>query len=167
MKQLAENIIKKYPISEHGTHIAVLEYSSGVSMFIPLTYSFDQSRLLATLQSLKPSRGMNVNTEKLLEIVSTVFSFKNGGRPDSSKALVILTDDKPRKDLTEVSESLKKSGVRVYVVTIGDKVSPDDFGNVIPDNSTTYPVDSTDELPGLSKPVVSDITKVVKKGKFF
>ena len=165
MKQYVENMISKYPISKHATHIAVLEYSTGVSMYIPLDYSFDRSELLAALQNLRPSQGNQVNTEKLLKIVSNVFSFKNGGRPDASKALVILTDDKPKKDLTMVGEPLKESGVRVYVVTIGDKVSPDDFINIVPDKSTTYPANSTDEVPHLSRPMEIDITKIMKEGK--
>jgi uncharacterized protein YegL len=165
MKQLVENMMNKYPISRHGTHIAVLEYSTGVSMYIPLDYSFDQNDLLAALQNLRPSRGKKVNTEKLLKFVSNVFSFRNGGRPAASKALVILTDDKPNKDLTEVAEPLKKSGVRIYVVTVGDKVSPDDFVDVVPEKSTTYPANSTDEVPDLSRQIEIDITKVVKEGK--
>jgi hypothetical protein len=165
MKQLVENMMNKYPISKHGTHIAVLEYSTGVSTYIPLDYSFDRNELLAALQTLRPSRGKQVNTEKLLKVVSNVFSFKNGGRPAASKALVILTDDKPNKDLTVVSEPLKESGVRVYVVTVGDKVSPDDFIDVIPGKSTTYPANTTDEVPDLSRPMEMDITKIVKEGK--
>ena len=165
MKQLVKNMINKYPISEHGTHIAVLEYSTGVSMYIPLDYSFDQSKLLSALQNLRPSRGKKVNTEKLLKAASIMFSFKNGGRPEASKALVILTDDKPTKDLTEVAEPLKESGIRVYVVTIGDKVSPNDFIHIVPGTSTTYPANSTDEVPDLSSPIATDITKVVKEGQ--
>ena len=164
MKQLVANMMKKYPISKHGTHIAVLEYSEGVSTYIPLDYSFDRNELLNALQNLRPSRGNQVNTEKLLRVVPNVFSFKNGGRPAASRVLVLLTDDKPNKDLTMVAEPLKESGVRVYVVTVGDKVSPDDFIDVVPGKSTTYPANVTDEVPDLSRPMEIDITKIVKEG---
>ena len=164
MKQLVKNMMDKYPLSEHGTHIGVLEYSAGVSMYMPLDYSFDQKELLNALQNLRPSRGKKVNTEKLLKAASMMFSFKNGGRPAASKALVILTDDKPNKDLTEVAEPLKESGIRVHVVTIGHEVSPDDFVHIVPGTSTTYPANSTDELPDLSRLIETDVTKVVKEG---
>ena len=134
-------------------------------MYIPLDYSFDQSKLLSALQNLRPSRGKKVNTEKLLKAASIMFSFKNGGRPEASKALVILTDDKPNKDLIVVAEPLKESGIRVYVVTIGDKVFPNDFIHIVPGTSTTYPANSTDEVPDLSTPIATDITKVVKEGQ--
>lgn len=165
MKQLVKNMINKYPISRHGTHIAILEYSASVSTYIPLDYTYDENELLTSLQNLRPSRGKKVNTEKLLKVVSRVFSFKNGGRPAASKALIILTDDKPNKDLAEVSEPVKESGVRVYLITIGKKVSPDDYIDIVPGRSTTYPANSTDEVPRLSGPIEADITKDVQERK--
>ena len=165
MKQLVQNMIKKYPVSKHGTHIAILEYSTGVSVHVPLDFSFEQSEQLDALQNLRPSRGSEANVEKLLKVVSTVFSFKNGGRPSALKMLLLLTDEKPNKELTEVAKPLKQSGVRVYVVTVGDNVSPDDYVDVIPGKSTTYPANSTDEIPSLSEQIETDIIKVAKRGK--
>ena len=166
MKQLVRNMIDKYPISKHGTHIAILEYSTGVSIYIPFNYSFEQNEILTALQSIRPSRGQTIDTEKVLKIIPDVFSFRNGGRPAASKALVIVTDDKPRKDLTKVADPLKKSGVRVYVVTVGKKVSPDDFIGIVPGTSLVYPANSTKEVPGLSESIRTDIAKVVREGEY-
>ena len=169
LKEFVKNTTDKYPVSLHGTHIGVIEYSSAVPNFIPLNATYDLDEFIITLQGLQPSRGKRVDTEKLLKVASVVFGVKHGGRPEASKVLVILTDDKPtaRSPLAEITETLRETGVRVYVVAIGEKVNPDDYTGLVSDKSTIYPTNTTDEVPGLVTPMNVDITKAVTKREFF
>lgn len=61
---------------------------------------------------------------------------------------------------------LNKAGVRVYVVTTGDKVSKDDYEDVVPDKDNAKHVPDPEDLSDLAPSVVNKIKKDIKKRKF-
>ena len=167
LKEFVKNMSERYPMSMAATHIGVIEHST-ISSFIPLDRTYDRGEFLLALKNVQRSKDEKANTKELLKAVSNMFSFKHGGRPGAAKALVILTDDKPSKvtELEKATEPLNEVGVLISVVAIGENLRPVDFTDLVPDTSTIYPTNTTDELPGLVTTVQRHITITVQKRKF-
>jgi hypothetical protein len=61
---------------------------------------------------------------------------------------------------------LNKAGVRVYVITIGDKVNKDDYEDVVPDKDNANHVRDTRDATNIAPFVVEKIKKDINKRKF-
>lgn len=61
---------------------------------------------------------------------------------------------------------LDKAGIRVYVVTTGDKTSKDDYDDVMPDKDNAKHVPNPKNLPDLVPSMVEKIKKDIEKRKF-
>ena len=160
-------MLKDYQISQLDTHVSIIEYSDEPTVVVYLNDTFNAKELNARIDRIVPSKGANAMVCKALEKVSDVFSVTNGGRPGAAKAVVILTDgDSSRTDdLDTASKSLKDSGIRIYVVTIGDKTDQDKVVEVVSVPEDVFPAVDPSDLPKVESHVTEKIKNDVKKGR--
>ena len=161
--------IKKYTISEEETHVGLLEYSEDVNLVLPLNKYFDVVSINEQIDNLKPSSGIKAVTDEVLRrAADLIFDIKKGGRPTASRILVIVTDEKlsGKVSASVVTRPLIDAGVRVYVVTYGDRTDKDDFGEVVPDGDNVEHEEETKDLIKVIPSLVETVTNNIRKRKF-
>jgi hypothetical protein len=65
-----------------------------------------------------------------------------------------------------LKKPLDKTGIRVYVVTTGNRVTKDDYGDVVPTKDNAKHVPDPNDLTDVVPSVVDKIRKDIKKRKF-
>ena len=161
LKKAVRKMLNRYSISEDDTHVAIMEYSDGVTLVTKLNRNNSLSEIQEILKGLQPSRGYNRLTSKALQSAAdTVFTPGYGGRPGASKVLVIFTRSGPLADKDkDPATTLKNDGVGIIIVgpepedTKGVPTSP---GHVVPIMEPTKITDVVDDI-------VDKITKDHKK----
>lgn len=169
LKEIVKRTLKNHPISRLDTHVSVIEYSDEPTVLFYLNDTFDAKEINAMIDGIVPSKGRNAMVHKALQkAVIDVFSVSKGGRPGAAKAVVILTDgDSSRpNDLNAASKLLKESGVRVYVVTVGDDKDKDEIKKVVSVPEDVFPLVSPSDprIPNVGTHISEKLRNDVKKG---
>ena len=158
--------IKRHSVSVNETHIGLLEYSDNIKVVLPLNKHYEAAAIIQAVDRLQPSRGTGTVTDEVLsKAADIVFGVKNGGRPGAARILVILTDKKlPRSKLPkEVVKTLNEAGVRVYVVTTGEKTGKGDYRKVVPDENNEIHVKDPKDLRNVVPLVVETYQEDIDK----
>lgn len=159
VKELAKNIIDKYTISKHGTHVGIIEYSDEVNIKIPLGTTHDVTQLKRLVDNITPSQGtQRFTAEVLKKAAKQVFPSSFNGRPGAHRVLIVITTGptSDTKDTDKAVDETKKAGVNVFVVTVKD--GEDDAGKIVPDTTNVVPVKTTDDLPSAA----DELDKIIK-----
>lgn len=130
-REFIEQMIDGFDISEEGTHVAIVEYSSTASVVLKFN-SFTGVQLNAVnlkrqARKLPHQRGYTY-IDKGLHLTNTeVFSVKDGMRPNVTKIVLVMTDGRQTVDegflssdiLHDAVQPLKDKGIRVISLGIG------------------------------------------------
>ena len=165
LKELAKNIIDKYSISKHGTHMGIIEYSDEINVKIPLGTTHDASQLKRLVNNITPSRGAQRFTAQALKnVAKQVFPASFGGRLGAQRVLIVITTGliSDTDDIDKAMDETKKAGVSVFVVTVKD--SKDDAGKIVPDDNVV-PVKTIDDLPSATDQLDKIIKDSIEKSK--
>lgn len=74
--------------------------------------------------------------------------------------VLLFSGQKPTEKLME---PLNKAGVRVYIVTTGDRTNKEDYDDVVPDKDNAKHVPDPKDLTDIVSSVVDKIKKDIKK----
>ena len=169
LKDLVKDMIKNYNISQPETHVGLMEFSSKTKVILPLNKTFDSDVIRNEVDRIVPSGGKGTVTDDVLrKAADEVFAVKSGGRPGASKVLIIVTDGKSsgEEPPKRAVKPVKKKGVRVYVVNIGEDTDKDELNDIAPTDKNIYPVKTPDEIKDkVTDKLVEDIEKDIKKRK--
>lgn len=130
-REFIEQMIDGFDISEEGTHVAIVEYSSTASVVLKFN-SFTGVQLNAVnlkrqARKLPHQRGYTY-IDKGLHLTNTeVFSVKGGMRPNVTKIVLVMTDGRQTVGegflssdiLHDAVQPLKDKGIRVISLGIG------------------------------------------------
>lgn len=167
LKEFVIKSLSSYTISRKDTHVGVLEYSDEISIKLQLHQYFTIKELRQAINEIVPSRGRDVVTDEALKVAAEdVFSITSGGRPGAAKVLVVITDD-PLTMTTDdtIIEPLKKAGIQVHVVAIGNNVPQEVLKNITVADEHVHVVPTPEELPGKTGDVVDVIDEAVQNRK--
>lgn len=159
-KDTMKRILDSYVISRSATHIGVIEFSDTSNEKFRLTDSYDRDVIYSKIDGIEQSRGkLRVTDEALKMAANEMFSVDSGGRPGASRALVVLTAGKStgQQPLPDAITPLKNQGVRVYVVSVGDKVDEKEISSIAPPDQV-FPT-----TPDNPQEVVLKIVKTINK----
>ena len=170
LKEFVMKSLSSYNISRENTHVGVIEYSDEVSIKLPLHQYFTIKELREAIKNIVPSRGRNAVTDEAFKIaIEDVFSITSGGRPGAAKILVLITDDPSTMTAddaaSEIVEPLKKTGIQVHVVAIGNRIPPEVLKNITFSDEHVHVVPTPEELPGKTDDVVDVIDEAVQNRK--
>lgn len=167
LKDTIKKILDSYTISHSATHVGVIEFSDESNEKIRLTDSYDKNEIYSKIDRIEQSRGnLRVTDEALKMAANKMFSVESGGRPGASRALVVLTAGKStgQQPLPEAITPLEKQGVRVYVVSVGDKVDKKEIHSIVsPDQ--VFPA-TPDDPQEVARMIVTTINKDVLDRKY-
>ena len=166
IKKFVKAMIDEYKISETETHVGVVEFSNKTKVVLPLNRLFDAGLVKNEVQRIVPSGGKGtVTDEALRKSAEEVFAVKSGGRPGSSKVLIIVTDGKStgKESTKQAVKPLEEKGVRVYVVNIGEDTDKDELKDIVPTEKNIYLVKTPNEVPSVIPKLVDDVKNDIKK----
>ena len=167
LKKFVKKTIDSYDVSPQGTHIAVVEFSDQAKVKIPLTKSFKPEVIKDLVDKISPSNGDKRNVGLALDVAKTqVLSPRGGARPGVPRAVVLVTTGKSTGPIPpeDAAEPLKKDGVKIYVVAIGDSVDPDVLTHVAGNESDVHQVNTPEETSTIVKKIVDNVKKDKEKG---
>jgi hypothetical protein len=167
LKKFVKKTIASYDVSPQGTHIAVVEFSDQATVEIPLTESFNPEKLKELVDTIKPSNGDQRNVDLALDVTKVdVLSPKGGARVGVPRAVILVTTGKStgRIAVEDAAEPLKKDGVKIYVVGVGDSVDPDELVGVVGNATDIHPVDNPEDTSTVVNKVVDSVKKDNEKG---
>ena len=168
LKDTMKKILDSYRISRLATHVGVIEFSDNSNEKIRLTDSYDKQVIYSKIDDIEQSGGdLRVTDEALKMAANKMFSVESGGRPGASRALVVLTAGKStgRQPLPEAITPLENRGVRIYVVSVGDKVDKKEIDSIVPQNHI-FPT-TPDNPQEVTLKVVKRINKDVQDRKYY
>lgn len=147
LKAMMKKMLDYYTISANATHVGVIEFSDRSNEKIRLTDSYRREDIYARIDAIRPSGGSRrVTDEALTMAAQRMFSINAGGRVGASRALVVLTAGKStgKQPTSEAVKPLENNGVRVYVVTVGNKVDKDEVQGMVPSDNNVFSTSSDD-----------------------
>ncbi len=168
LKEFVIKSLASYNISRENTHVGVIEYSDAVSIKLPLHQYFTIQELTEAIRGIQPSRGRNVVTDEALKTAADdVFSITSGGRPGAAKVLVIITDDASSgsQPISEAVDPLKKAGIQVHVVAIGNRVSRKELEDITSEDKRIHVVPTPENLPEKADDVADVIEEAIQNRK--
>ena len=166
VKNFVNALVDSFTIAENGVRFSVIEYSDKAKVVIPLNRFYDANQLKSAIGQIQASGGAS-NTDKALETaLREGFSSQNGARPGAPKTLILITDGKSagEKSLEEAVLPLRKNGVVVHVVAIGDEASDPDVTSIAASGEYVEEVDKADDITSVFPGLVRKINENLDKG---
>lgn len=157
-------IVSAFNVSETGAQVGVVEFSNRPEIQIKLD-EFRNSKLLHDeIMNISDSGG-RTRTDSALRIMSRdFFTYEKGSRPGVPKVLVLVTDGKSTgvKPLSESVRGLRKKGVIVYTVGIGDRISISELKDISRTEKDIFLSKDFDSIgligPALVEKIAGDLT---------
>ncbi|TDH11239.1 hypothetical protein EPR50_G00058710 [Perca flavescens] len=110
-------VISTPAIEQNKVHVGLMQFSSDNQLEFPLSYSKDE--ILKAIDDMT-QLDQGTLTGKALTEVSQYFDKTNGGRPDVSQRLIVITDGEAKDEVIGPAEALRKKGVVVYAIGVVD-----------------------------------------------
>ena len=150
--------------------MGLLEYSNHPRVVSKLGNSSNKNEVLQAINNLAPSRGSgSVTSEALEEAARNIFNEEAGGRPGVPRALILVTHSKSSSISTPTAQAvrlLRSAGVRVYVVSIGNRVDALELEGISSGKGTIYSVGVPSGVPTMATVVVKNINEDIRRSKF-
>ncbi|XP_068731171.1 macrophage mannose receptor 1-like [Montipora capricornis] len=127
VKNFVWSVIENYEISNNGTRVGLIRFSTEASVIFDFQDSADNAiRLKEMIDNVILAEGSDHKTERGLQLARTdLFSAKGGSRLAVPKILVAMTQGSSESLLAvaRASMALKRNHVTIVVVGIGEEVN--------------------------------------------
>ena len=169
-KHLVQRLASSFDVSKAGTRVGVVIYGDNAHTIIGLNSYRDSSILQKAIGALPRLGGGNRKDRALLN-ARRMFKSTNRNAFDDfhriSKVLVFITEGNQThgSNLTPLLKAvhpLRKHGVRVIMVGVGDQVSYEELRTISRDPNDIYLVRSFDNLDKISAELMTKICRVNK-----
>ncbi|XP_048583231.1 uncharacterized protein LOC5507629 isoform X2 [Nematostella vectensis] len=156
VKRFAKDVIDYYDVSEKGTHIGIVMYSTDASVKMHFNkYSgaeMNNVNIKRDIDELRLERGLTFIDKALKISAEKLFTEKNGMRLNRKKVALVLTDGIQTKDkgpftpLQKASQPMKDKGVEVYSLGIGSDIDVSELITFASGEKYVFNAKSFDEL---------------------
>ena len=122
-KEIIKKMLDSFEVSKPKTLVAVVDYSGKPTVKIPFKSGENPVTLKENIKKLP--RGVGGLLEDGIKLVANeLFTPKHGSRASAKKSLVIITNEEDLPEAEKEKKKLKKKGVKVVVLGLGDQVKP-------------------------------------------
>ena len=152
-KDFLKVLAATFGVSDKGSRAGVVTFSYYSEHSIKMNDHADLSSFNAAVDKI-PLMGSTTRIDKSLRLTQNeMFSLLNGARPGVPKVLILLTDgsqtqDAGAEDPAVVADELRKDGINIIVVGIGQGVNKTELARIAGDADNAYSAASFDELIG-------------------
>ena len=154
-KDFLKTLAATFGVSDQGSRAGVITFSYYTEHSIKLNDYKDVTSFNAAVDKI-PLMGSTTRIDKALRLTQKeMFSLANGARPGIPKVLILLTDgsqtqDAGAEDPGDVADELRKDGVNIIVVGIGQGVNTTELDHIAGgDKDKSFSAASFDELIGI------------------
>lgn len=150
-------------IEDH--QLGLISYSSDAQVEVSFRDKADAAQFESAVDRVPHTKG-RTRLDKALALAATqMFSTSGGTRSGKRKIMVILTDGRQSQDpdtipLQEAVSPLRKLGVRVYTVAIGDEVDLNELYQVTEGKDDVFPVSDFANLANMATDIALKTCKV-------
>ena len=128
-----------------------MTFSSNADLSIKFNDHYRTSEFNDAVDNI-PLMGLHTRIDKALRLTQTqMFTKQHGARVGVNKMLILLTDgtqtwDEGAEDPILIAEGLRKSGIHVIVIGIGDEINYAELNGVAGGSDRVFTVNSFDEM---------------------
>lgn len=137
MKNFVSNVAGQATVSQAGTHVGVIVFSSSAAVIFYLNAHQTTSAVQSAVMSIQYTQG-GTNFDSALSLALTdMFTAAHGARlgNDVSKVAILLTDGQDSSTAAvTTAQRMRAAGIRVMALGIGTGVS---YANLLPIVNTT------------------------------
>ncbi|TDH11240.1 hypothetical protein EPR50_G00058720 [Perca flavescens] len=155
MKEFMKAVISKPAIEQNKVHVGLMQFSSDNQLEFPLSRYYSKDEILKAIDNMT-QLDQGTLTGKALTEVSQYFDKTNGGRPDVSQRLIVITDGEAKDEVIGPAEALRKKGVVVYAIGVVD-TNTTQLGEISGSTDRVYSEKNFDALKDLESQVSLDL----------
>ena len=150
-KDFLKILAATFGVSDKGSRAGVITFSYYTEHSIKLNDHTDLASFNDAVDRI-PLMGSTTRIDKALRLTQKeMFSLANGARPGVPKVLILLTDgsqtqDAGAEDPGDVAEELRKDGINILVVGVGQGVNATELEHIAGDSANAYTAASFNEL---------------------
>ncbi|CAM4593692.1 collagen alpha-6(VI) chain [Lepidochelys kempii] len=159
MKNFLNDIIDQIDY-EHNVEIGIAQYSDGYKRELSLGAFQSKSELNIQIQNIKQMTGTRTLIGAALRKVKEFFAPARSRRVTRNvqPVLLVVTDGKSFDDVAEPAEDLRREGVHVYAIGVGD-IDHSQLMQIAGVSERKYTVHDFKELKIIKKRLVDDLCK--------
>ena len=162
-------MVQSYGISQSGTHVAIIQYSSKATVEIPLTRYYTYSRFVNALGRLPYTGGMTRIDLALKLAAEKVFVPSGGSRSNVPKIMILMTDghqtEIPNESipLDKAVLALRRKDVQVYALAIGPHTKEEELRLIVKKKDSIF---KSSTFSGLLNVVNDVVRKSCTEGEY-
>ncbi|XP_039661145.1 collagen alpha-6(VI) chain-like [Perca fluviatilis] len=157
MKEFMKAVISKPAIEQNKVHVGLMQFSSDNQLEFPLSRYYSTEEILKAIDDME-QLDQGTLTGKALTEVSQYFDKTNGGRPDVSQRLIVITDGEAKDEVIGPAEALRKKGVEVYAIGVVD-ANTTQLGEISGSTDRVYSEKNFDALKDLESKVALELCR--------
>lgn len=119
MKDFMKSIITKSVIGMNEVHVGVMQFSTDARLHFPLNRYHSKEELYRAIDGMTQFGG-GTHTGAALQAVAPYFDLTNGGRPELTQRLMVITDGESQDAVKNPAAALRAKGVVVYAIGVVD-----------------------------------------------
>lgn len=120
--RLIKNVAKVLHVSEQGAHVGLVLYGDDSQIVLNLNYHFSYTDLYKVISKIYLLNKKKRYVGKGLKYVKDEV-FAKYGRNGVPKVIILLQNKRSEDAIGEISQAIKKYGVKIFAVGNGDKMA--------------------------------------------
>ncbi|XP_063736075.1 collagen alpha-6(VI) chain-like [Eleginops maclovinus] len=119
MKDFMKSVISKSAIGKNKVHVGVMQFSTSYNLEFALDKHYSIANISSAIDNME-QMNEGTHTGKAIKEVSRYFDAAQGGRPEISQRLIVITDGEAKDEVRGPAEALRKKGVVIYAIGVKD-----------------------------------------------
>nr|WNX29078.1 CREWS-A2 [Colubraria reticulata] len=153
MRTFVEDMIRQFDLSSSATRVAVITYNDEYKDEFNLYQQWPSETMLTTVRGIRYARGHSRNGHKAIE--QALYLFRRWPRDGAARIIIYITSGKSSypADTAKIAEKVKKEGILMFSVGVGDKVDPEELEHIATEDTEqfVYPVKTFDGLNNITQ----------------
>ena len=137
--QFVKDVVSIFDIAPNETRVGVISFSDNADHFLNLTNDLNKSELIKMIEKVRHV-GENTNTADALRMMRQDGFATEVARPNISQIAIVLTGGRSSDQKLTANESriAHELGIKVFAISIGDRVNMVEIRNIASDPHDDY-----------------------------
>lgn len=155
MLNFTASVVDNFNVRKEFAHVGLAQFSDNPKHEFYLNTYNDKTKMIEHILNMNYNGG-NTNLGKALDHIRDYFQESNGGRRGVPKNLVLITDGNSHDDVEDAAEALRKMGVTVFAIAVGD-VFYLQLLQITGTPEKVFDVENFDSLANIKKKIIDEI----------
>lgn len=135
-KKFAKDMVNNFEVSNSGTHVGLLLFSSSASVIFALDKYYDIASIEKAIDGIEYPEGGTYIGNALSMTKSGIIDVS--ARSNVHRIIIVMTDGASSDDVTGPSNALKEAGNSLYVLGIGTSTDISELNKIASDPEQDY-----------------------------